>query len=247
MAGTALEPQVAVSPSVSGFRIECPRARGQQEILSRLSAISFLELAQEKSAVIAVNVESRDIQKNPYLFSIAYFKEDGIDIVYTVIPGISPKKRRLDMIRHTLNLLTMVQDCYSVPMKEVYQLVEKAISDMGEYVSTDYDKLFSNYDAAKSELGGAKKKAKDLSAANELLAKENYDLKIRNDELTLKLKSLETYTDSALMLKLQEWISEHNGEINVGEFARVHNVLESRVEQVLNRLVTEGYIESKKG
>lgn len=241
MAGEAAE-----QPLVNGFRIEGARAKGPQELLSRLSAVSLLELAQEKSTVVAVNVESRDIQKNPYLFSIVYFKEDSIDIVYTIIPGISPKKRRLDMVKHVLNLLTIVQDCYSIPMRQVYQIVEKAMADMNEYVSMDQDKLFSNYDAAKSDLVAAKKKLKDLSAANEQLAKENYDLKIKSDEFSLKLKSLETYTDSVLMLKVQEWISEHNGEINIGEFSRVHNVLESRVEQMLNRLVTEGYLESKK-
>jgi hypothetical protein len=239
-------PQQVAQPSVSGFRIEGSRGKGASEVLSRLASISFLELAQEKSAVIAVNVESRDIQKNPYLFSIVYFKEGSIDVVYTVIPGLSPKKRRLEMIKHALNLLTILEDCYAVPMKQVYQLVEKAISDMGEYVSLDYDKLFSSYDSAKSEQASAKKKVKDLSAANEQLGKENYDLKIKNDELTLRVKSLETYTDSVLMLKIQEWINEHNGEINIGEFARVNGVLESRVEQILNRLVTEGYIESKK-
>lgn len=239
-------PEAGEQPQVSGFRIGAARSSGVPEVLSKLSSLNFLELAQEKGTAVAVNVESRDIQKNPYLFSIVYFKENGIDVVYTVIPGLSPKKRRLEMIKYALNLLTIVQDCYSVQIREVYQIAENAISEMGEYVSSDYDKLFSSYDAAKSELVGARKKSKDLSAANESLAKENYDLKIRNDELTLKLKSLETYTDSVLMLKVQEWIAEHNGEINIGEFSRVHGVLEGRVEQMLNRLVTEGYIESKK-
>ena len=42
--------------------------------------------------------------------------------------------------------------------------------------------------------------------------------------------------------KLQEWIADHNGEINVIEFSKVNKVPEAKIEQVLNRLVAEGYL-----
>jgi len=89
------------------------------------------------------------------------------------------------------------------------------------------------------------KKVKDLSDANSALSKENYELKNKNDELVLRVKELESYSDPVLSLKIQEWLSEHKGEINIADFAKVYNVSETRVEQLLNKLVTEGYLETK--
>ena len=116
---------------------------------------------------------------------------------------------------------------------------------MREYVTADYDKLYSLYDNLKTEQAVLQKKVKEMSDATASLSKENYELKSRNDELQLKLKGLETFSDSVLALKIQEWLSEHKGEINIADFSKVYAVPESRVEQMLNKLVTEGYLESK--
>ncbi len=190
-------------------------------------------------------MESRDIQKNPYLFSVIYFRPNLIEIMYTCLPTMSPKKRRIDVLRHFLNLMTIAEDCYEIDMKQIYQLLEASVTDMTEYVTADYDKLYSLYDNLKTEYSGLQKKVKELSDSSSSLSKENYELKSRNDELTLKLRSLETLSDSVLGLKIQEWLGEHKGEINISDFSKVYNVPESRVEQMLNKLVTEGYLETK--
>ncbi len=45
------------------------------------------------------------------------------------------------------------------------------------------------------------------------------------------------------ILRIQEWISDHQGAINVVEFAKYNRVPETRVEDLLNRLVRQGYLE----
>jgi len=229
-------------PRVGGFRVEARRTGTQDDLFSSLSALSFLELAAEKDVIVAINVESRDIQKNPYLFSVVYFNPSKIEVLYSYVPGMSPKKRRLDILKYFFNLLTMIDAIYSVDDKQVYQLLEAAINDMNEYVTSDYDKLYSYYDNMKNEVGILQKKVSSLTVSNTQLSRENYDIKLANDELTLKLRELQTFSDDVLKLKVQEWISEHNGEINLSDFARVHNVSETRVEQMLNKLVTEGFL-----
>lgn len=236
-------------PSVKGFRILAQREGGTSGLIQELSLLSFLKIVQdsnEPETVIALNIEGRDIQKNPYLFTILYFRPQTIDIIYTLLPGSSPKKRKLDVLKLVLNCLTMTSATYRVDMKYLFQMVEGAISDMNEYVASDYDKLFSQYDSIKSETDTLKRRVKELTDAHSALSKENYDLKVKNDELTLKVRGLETYSDSVLGMKIQEWISGHTGEINLAEFSRVHNVPESRVEQLLNKLVSEGYLETRK-
>jgi DNA-binding IscR family transcriptional regulator len=44
------------------------------------------------------------------------------------------------------------------------------------------------------------------------------------------------------MSKIQSWLSEHGYEINISDFARINKVSEARVEQVLNKMVREGYV-----
>ena len=244
-AGAKAAQPLSSEPRVGGFRLLAKRLRGPSEIAQRLAELSFLELATDKDVLCALNVESRDIQKNPYLFSIVYFRPNMVEALYSTLPNMSPKKRRIEVLRHFLNLMTLADDCYEVGMKPVYQLLEISVADMTEYVSSDYEKLFALYDNLKTELSTLQKRYAEAKDASASLSKENYELKTRNDEMTLRLKSLETFSDSVLALKVQEWLSEHKGEINISDFSRVYNVPEMRVEQMLNKLVTEGYLETK--
>lgn len=243
---SAAQQPLPSAPLTGGFSLKATSHATPAQMAQLLSVLTFLEMSQEDDALAALNVESRDIQKNPYLFSITYFRPNGIEVLYSCVGGMSPKKRRLDVLRHALNMLTMLSDAYTVDTKEIYQLLESSLADMSEYVTADYEKLFSEHDSLKAQNAELSKRVHDLSGANDSLSKENYDLKLKNDELVLKLKSLETYSDSVLGLKIQEWIKEHGGEINIAEFSRVHSVPEMRVEQILNKLVTEGYLEARK-
>jgi hypothetical protein len=230
---------------VSGFRIAASRQKPPSEISQRLSELSFLEMTVDKDALLVLNVDSRDIQKNPYLFSIVTFFPNSIEAKYTCIPSSSPKKRRIEVLRHFLNMLTLAEDCYEVELQDIYQLLEASVADMTEYSSVEYEKLFGLYDSQKSDFAAMQKKLREATEAASSLSKENFDMKNKNDELTLKLRSLETFSDPVLSLKIQEWLSEHKGEINITDFSKVYNVPENRVEQMLNKLVTEGYIETK--
>ena len=132
---------------------------------------------------------------------------------------------------------------YKVDNQLVYQLIENAVKEMTESVTLDYSKLYTAYDTIKKDHDDTKKRFARTLEENKAFSTRNYELKNRNDELLLALKSLEGMSDESLKAKLQEWIVEHNGEINVNEFSRTHKVGEGRVEDMLNRLVSEGYLE----
>ena len=42
-----------------------------------------------------------------------------------------------------------------------------------------------------------------------------------------------------------EWISEHNGEIDIMEFSKLYHIHPTRVEEMLNLLVEAGFLEPK--
>ena len=69
-------------PQVDGFKIKGKLKKGSLKDLGTiLRSISFLEIAPEKDALNVIYVESRDIDKNPYLFSIVKIREEKLAIV----------------------------------------------------------------------------------------------------------------------------------------------------------------------
>lgn len=243
-AAPAQQKEEAHPPQVDGFKLKGKLKKGKLKDLSAiLRSISFLEIAPEKDLLNIIYVESRDIDKNPHLFSILKVKEDEIEVMYTIPSEIGPKKRRVDVVRYLLNILSLIESSYEVDSKTVYQLVENAIKDLAGSVTMDYNKLYTSFDSMKKEVDDYKKKVERLSEQTQALTSQNYELKTQNDELRLRLNQLEGLSDQALKAKLQEWIADHTGSINIGEFSRVYKVSDARVEEMLNRLVGEGYLE----
>lgn len=231
-------------PQVDGFKLKGKLKKGKlKDLSSTLRSISFLEIAPEKEALNVIYVESRDIDKNPYLFSIVKLRETEVEVMYTIPPEISPRKRKVDVIRYLLNILSLVESEYEVDHKTLYQLIETAIQQLSNSVTMDYTKLFTNYDSLKKEVDDYKRKVDRLTEQAQALTTSNYELKSENDALRLKVHELSSLSENALKAKLQEWIMEHNGSINITEFAKMHNVAEAKVEETLNRLVSEGYLE----
>ncbi|MHA2067590.1 MAG: hypothetical protein ACXABY_24765 [Candidatus Thorarchaeota archaeon] len=231
-------------PQVDGFKIKGKLTKGKlKDLAAILRSISFLEIAPEKDVLNVIYVESRDINKNPYLFSIVKLKDDEVEAMYTIPSEISPRKRRVDVIKYLLNILSLIESSYSVDNKTLYQLIENGIKDLSSSVTMDYTKLFTKYDSLKKEVGDLRKKVARLTEQNQALSTKNYDLKTKNDELSLRVKELEGLSDEALKSKLQEWVLEHSGSINISEFTKLYKVSDARVEELLNKLVSEGYLE----
>jgi hypothetical protein len=229
-------------PLVEGFRVEAKRLKEADEIISALSSLQFLQIVQTKNSIVLINIERVDIQKRPYLFSITYLNPDSIEILYSYLPDASPKKRRLDIVRYLINLATLLENLYFINHAQLFQLIDNILARLTEYTVATYDELFSRYDALKEENDRTKKIAAELIAANEKLNKANRELKERETELLLRIKELETYSDDVLMMKIQSWLMEHNFEINISDFSRINRVSETRVEQILNKMVREGLL-----
>lgn len=239
---SAKEP--AHPPQVDGFKVKGKLLKGKpKDLANTLRSISFLEIAPEKDLLNVLYVESRDIDKNPYLFSIVKIKEDEVEVIYTIPPEIGPKKRRVDVIRYLLNILSLIENSYQVDNKTLYQLVENAIKELANSVTMDYTKLYTAYDSMKKEVDDYKKKIDRLNEQTQALMSQNYELKNQNDEMRLRVQQLEGLSDEALKVKLQEWVAEHNNSINISEFTKVYKVSDGRVEELLNRLVSEGFLE----
>ncbi|MEM3400334.1 MAG: hypothetical protein QXP42_05880 [Candidatus Micrarchaeia archaeon] len=239
-----VEKEIIREPKVEGFVISAQRISSETDILSVFLTMSF-EVTKKDEEIVVISVESRDINKRPYIFTIFKMKQDSVEFLYSVVPEVSPQKRRLDAMKEFINVLSLLEGRYRFDHKQVYQIFHTFIDGITEYVSLPYDQLYAKYDALVSELLRAKTRIEELTKSNEELAQANMELKKINDELTVKISELEAYSDEVLMLKIQEWLFEHGNEINVEQFAKVFGVNETRVEQILNKMVKEGYLEVK--
>jgi len=237
------------NPSVDSFKVGGKLTGTLKGVASRLASISFLETSIENDAVTSAYVESRDINGKPYLFSLTRIKKNEISIVYSISPTTAPKKRRIDVIRQLLNILTVISDEYTISNKIIYNLVEMAIKDVGKLVDKKTSEIYVEYDTIKTENKILNKKNRVLKEENEKMNRTNYELKEENEKMKRKIKEYETPSDSVLKSRIIEWIKVHNGKINIPKFVSVYMkenlVGEKRVEQILNSLVTEGYVSSK--
>ncbi|MBU0585963.1 hypothetical protein KJ780_00470 [Candidatus Micrarchaeota archaeon] len=235
--------KILEAPRVDGFKIFVKLKGNFKEIETKIKRLSFTEVVPEKNGINATYIESRDINKNPYSFAIIKFGKTSIELLFTITPGLSPKKRKIDMVRFMLNVLTTLGSTYEVEPPVLYQLMDAALKDMNDYLGMDYQKLYSTYDTVKKDYTSLVIRLKRLGAEIDSIKRENYALKTKNEELAIKLEELETVSDETLKEKVQVWISEHGGEINITEFSRFYKVPENRIEKALNLLVREGFIQ----
>ena len=231
-----------LEPLVEGFKIEAKRIKDVKEVLKVLSSLQFLEIVETKDGLVLINVERRDIRRNPYLFSMTYLREKSIELVYSYVPDVSPKRRRLEVLRYLLNILTLLESVYFINHAQLYQVIDSVASRLFEYTASTYDEIYSKYDASKEDLERLRKRSKEVGEANEKLTKTNLDLKSQINDLELRVKELEIVSDEILIAKVQTWLAEHGYDINIADFSRVTRISEARVEQILNKMVREGYL-----
>ncbi len=212
---------------------------------SRLETLQMFSIKENPGSLVLLSVESRDIQKNPFLFFIITFTQDQVKVQYSIALDSSEKMRRLYVVKNLLSVLSLVTDLYTADVASVYQYVDSVIDDVLGSLSQSYSSLFNNYDSLFSEYREIKRLNIELIAANKNLTVQASQLSNENKDLKSRLESLETYSDESLMVMIEDWIDSHSDTVDVIEFAKTYRLTAPRVEQVLNKMVSMGYIELK--
>ena len=234
-----------IEPSIESFSIKGTLLGSFEVMSNRLATLQMFSINAVPESLSMVRVESRNIQKKPFLFFIFTFKKDTIDITYSIGVDSSTKIRRLFVLKNLIAILSLVADAYEPDRTDLFQHLDSAIDDVLGSLSQSYSFLFNNYDSLFNKYRELKRlniglanSNKNLSVQATILAGENKDLKER-------LEKLETYSDESLMAMVEEWIDTHDGTIDINEFSSTYNIIPPRVEQILNQMVSLGYIELK--
>jgi hypothetical protein len=234
-----------IEPKVGTMRIGGTLLGSFYAISSRLSSLQIFSIKEESDSLSIIRVESRDIQKKPFLFFIIKFFKDHMEIEYTIPMDASEKLRKLFVIKNVFSVLSLISDLYTPNLTEFFQYSDSTIDDVLNSLSQSYSTLFNNYDSLFNEYRELKRLNIELTSSNKNLTVQATQLSDENKELKERLKSLETYSDESLMVMVQEWIESHNNTIDVNEFSDTYKIIPPRVEQILNKMVSLGYIEVK--
>ena len=79
-------------PLVEGFKIDAKRVKEMEDVVKSLAPLQFLDIIETKDQIILINIERRDINRMPYLFSIIYLNSKSIEFVYSYIQMLVLKK-----------------------------------------------------------------------------------------------------------------------------------------------------------
>lgn len=235
----------SIEPSVESIRFKGSLLGSFDAMTTRLSPLQMFSIKAASDSMTVVRVESRSIMKKPFLFFIFTFTKQYIEISYTVGPDTSPKMRKLFVFKNLIAVLSLVTDLYDTDRSELLQALDSAIDDVLGSLSQSYSFLFNNYDSLFNKYREIKRLNIELTNSNKNLSVSTSLLSTENTELKDRLKKLESYSDGSLMSMIDEWIETHDGTIDINEFASTYNIVAPRVEQVLDKMVSLGYIELK--
>ncbi len=232
-----------IEPKLDEIKVSGKLSGTLDEVYNRISGLQIFSTKKEDAQVTAVRVESRDIQKNPYIFYIVQIRADGISVQYSTALGTSEKMRKLTVLKNILNIMSLIVDLFTPDNKELFQYLDSSIEEVVGSISQSYSSLFNNYDSLATEYRNIKRLNIELSASTRTLTVKTAQLSKENDELKAKLEVLEKYSDESLMVMVQDWLDSHNSTIDLEAFAKNYKLSATRVEQILNKMESLGYLE----
>ena len=234
-----------IEPNVDMFSFSGTMKGSFDDLSKRLSTLQNFSLKKIPNGIMLYYVESRDIQKKPFLFQIIKFSNSNVEVDYSILKDSSEKLRKLHVLRGFIGIISLITDIFIIDTVSLFQYIDSAIDDTVSSLSKSYSVLFNNYDSLLAEYREMRRLNVELSSSNKNLTVESARLNTENEQLKGRLKELENYSDESLMVIVQDWIESHDNTIDINEFSKTYKVVQPRVEQILNKMVTSGYIEAK--
>jgi hypothetical protein len=240
-----VEDEVEVEPKIEQVEFAGKLTGTFADIKAKVSQLQFYSFQEAEGKLDIVRVENVNLRKKPFLFYIITVKPEALSVTYSIIPGSSDRLRRAVIIKSLASVLSIISDSFRVDEVKLFQYIDSVVDNLVGGMSQDYSALFNKYDAMFGEYTELKKLSQELGIANRNLTIQTGQLNEENKTLVEQLRSLQTYSDEALMAMVQDWIEVHSSSIDVGEFSKTYKVPEPRIEQILNKMVSLGYLQLK--
>lgn len=216
-----------------------------EEIRERIKSVPFYETDLENNILTVIMVESRNIRKMPYLFYMIELKDGEMDVSYSIPNDVSETMRRATMLKNIASLVSLASDHYSIDEGKLLQYVDSTLDTILKGLSQPYSTIFNQYNNLLSEYRALKRLNLELSASNRNLTVQAEQLTEENKKMGEELKKLQKYSDDSLMVMVQDWIEVHGNSIDINEFAKTYGISAPRAEEILDKMISMGYLEMR--
>ncbi len=230
-------------PKVEKFKFDGSVASSLDAMKAKLSKVPFYSVGMDGDALVVGKVESRNIRKQPYLFYLINFNPGFVEVIYSIPPDVSESLRRASVLKGFASVLSMVADDYRINNAELMQYVDSTMDKLLSGLSQSYSSLYNKYDSILDEYRALKRLNIELSASNRNLTIQATQLGDENRRLKAELDRLQKYSDESLMSIIEDWIEVHNNTIDVELFSKSYGITAPRVEEMLDKMVSMGYLE----
>lgn len=214
------------------------------KIAKQMSSLNFTSIESETNRLTVRKIDREDISGKPYLYSNFIFTKEGFVVEYSITKEVNEKKRDIEICSLILKILVLLE-LTKLNMTPIYKLIIESLDNAVDFVDINYESLKNKFEELQKERDLFKKKYSEM---NYIINKNNKKLAELEENLeasTKRIKKLERMTDLALMEEMASWIKTHKGEFSVLEFSKIYDVPSARVEEILDKMLKEGYIEKR--
>lgn len=243
MSDKVAEEAPSTKPRIEKLALNAKLTGSMEQIREKIKAIPFYATDLAGNVLTIARVESRNIRKMPYLFYIIELSDREVSVSYSIPADVGENMRRAMVLKDLASLLSLISEYYSVDEPTLLQYVNSTLENILSGLSQPYNTLFNQYTSISTEYRSLKKLNMELAASNRNLTVQAGQLTEENKKLNDELKKLQKYSDESLMVMVQDWIEVHNDAIDLEEFSKTYGIATPRVEEILDKMVSLGYLE----
>jgi len=219
--------------------------KGLNQLATLMGNLGFTKISYLKDTLTVERVVGFDLKGKPELDYRITFSPGEILLEYEVAQNKNKKARLMSVLPIFLNVLQLAEDYYTIRPSAIYYEINETIGEAVKLVGKDAVDLATELSETEAKYRSLTAKYDDLLKSSEENARILLECERKRDELSRKVDKLMGYSDESLKEMIYEWISLHGGKMNILEFSKINRVAIPRVEEVLNMLVTGGYIKRR--
>jgi hypothetical protein len=227
--------------------VKAKRRRALSGLAPLFGELGFSRAQYSKDRLIVEKTHEEDLSGKKQLHYRIVFGKNDIEFSYSVPEGRSKRGKTIEVFPVFLNAVRLAEGFYDISASSLFTPVLSLLKDVQSVLDADVADLSSERDTLRDKNAALEKKYEELVRSSEENARILIECERRRNELQKRVGELEYPSDETLKEALFNWLRVHNGNINISEFSKSHNVSFKRIEEGLNLLIKEGYLKKRVG
>ena len=209
---------------------------------SLLEKAGFDEVLVTKDSLTAQKRMPKELKSAHQVQYEVVFGPSTVELHFTVLPTEAKHKRMLEVLPLFYQCIALSQGYYSFSLKELVEQFTELLGRFESVVDKDSLDLSTELNALKVRSEDQSKKYQELMRSSESNARILLEYEQRQEELSKRVKDLESLSNEVLKEELFKWIKAHNGSLDLEQFCKAYHLPFTRAEEGIRMLMQEGYL-----